>query len=148
MPRNEPSASNTSAQLSVRCDAELKERYKDALDAEGRTMSEDLRQHMEQVVAEHGGAVSSAGHLPEDDELATAYTRLDDLADPDTRTISADAAESALADALNRPKTTVRRAVLTPLERRGYIAPRWGSIRVTRRAGLASTEDGETAQAD
>jgi antitoxin component of RelBE/YafQ-DinJ toxin-antitoxin module len=131
MPRNEPSASNTSAQLSVRCDAELKERYKDALDAEGRTMSEDLRRHMEQVVAEHGGTVGRAGHLPDDDELATAYTRLDDLADPDTRTVSAEAAESALADALNRPKTTIRRAVFGPLERRGYITPRWGEIHVS-----------------
>jgi antitoxin component of RelBE/YafQ-DinJ toxin-antitoxin module len=148
MPRNEPSASNTSAQLSVRCDAELKERYKDALDAEGRTMSEDLRRHMEQVVAEHGGAVSSAGHLPDDDELATAYTRLDDLADPDTRTISADAAESTLADALNRPKTTVRRAVLAPLERRGYIAPRWGELRVTRPSDLVDIDTGGAAHAD
>jgi antitoxin component of RelBE/YafQ-DinJ toxin-antitoxin module len=136
MPRNEPSASNTSAQLSVRCDAELKERYKNALDAGGRTMSEDLRRHMEQVVAEHGGSVGNASHLPDDDELATAYTRLDDLADPDTRTISADAAESALADALNRPKTTVRRAVLGPLERRGYVTPRWGSIYVARPSEL------------
>jgi antitoxin component of RelBE/YafQ-DinJ toxin-antitoxin module len=148
MPRNEPSASNTSAQLSVRCDAELKERYKDALDAEGRTMSEDLRRHMEQVVAEHGGAVSNPGHLPDDDELATAYTRLDDLADPDTRTISADAAESALADALNRPKTTVRRAVLGPLERRGYITPRWGDLRVTRPSDLVDIDAGAAAHAD
>jgi antitoxin component of RelBE/YafQ-DinJ toxin-antitoxin module len=148
MPRNEPSASNTSAQLSVRCDAELKERYKDALDAEGRTMSEDLRQHMERVVAEHGGAVSNAGHLPEDDELATAYTRLDDLADPDTRTISADAAESALADALNRPKTTVRRAVLGPLERRGYITPRWGSIHIAQPSTLSSSKDEIVMSAD
>jgi antitoxin component of RelBE/YafQ-DinJ toxin-antitoxin module len=148
MPRNEPSASNTSAQLSVRCDAELKERYKDALDAEGRTMSEDLRRHMEQVVAEHGGAVSNAGHLPDDDELATAYTRLDDLADPDTRTLSADAAESALADALNRPKTTVRRAVLAPLERRGYITPRWGDLRVTRPSNLVDIDDGDQVHAD
>jgi len=75
MPRNQPFASNTSAQLSVRCDAELKERYKDALDAEGRTMSEDLRRHMERAIAEHGGSVGNAGHLPDDDELATAYTR-------------------------------------------------------------------------
>lgn len=145
MPRNEPSASNTSAQLSVRCDAELKSRYKDALDAEGRTMSEELRRHMEQVVAERGGAVSNAGHLPDDDELATAYARLDDLADPDTRTVSTDAAESALADALNRPKSTVRRAVLAPLERRDYISPQWGSIQVTRPAKLIENPGGGTA---
>lgn len=111
-------------------------------------MSEDLRRHMEQVIAEHGGAVSNAGHLPDDDELATAYTRLDDLADPDTRTISADAAESALADALNRPKTTVRRAVLAPLERRGYITPRWGDLRVTRPPDLVDTDAGGAAHAD
>lgn len=48
------------------------------------------RRHMGQVVAEHGGAVSNAGRLP-DDELATACTRLDGLADPDTRTVSAEA---------------------------------------------------------
>jgi len=148
MPRNQPSASNTSAQLSVRCDAELKERYKDALDAEGRTMSEDLRRHMEQVVAEHGGAVSNAGPLPDDDELATAYSRLDDLADPDTRTISAEAAESTLADALNRPKTTVRRAILAPLERRGYISPQWGNIRVTCRSKLIDLDKRDKAIAD
>lgn len=148
MPRNEPSASNTSAQLSVRCDAELKEHYKDALDAEGRTMSEDLRRHMEQVVAEHGGAVGNASHLPNDDELATAYTRLDDLADPDRRTVSAEAAESALADVLNRPKTTVRRAVLTPLERRGYITPRWGDLRVTRPSDLVGNSAGGAVHAD
>lgn len=110
-------------------------------------MSEDLRRHMEQVIAEHGGAVSNAGHLP-DDELATAYTRLDGLADPDTRTISADAAESALADALNRPKTTVRRAVLAPLERRGYITPRWGDLRVTRPPDLVDIDAGGAAHAD
>ncbi|PSP98153.1 hypothetical protein BRC89_09365 [Halobacteriales archaeon QS_4_70_19] len=148
MPRNQPSASNTSARLSVRCDAELKERYKDALDAGGRTMSEDLCRRMEQVVAEHGGAVSNAGHLPDDDELATAYTRLDDLADPDTRTISAEAAESALADALDRPKSTVRRAVLVPLERRGYITPRWGDLRVTRPTDLVDFGSGGATHAD
>lgn len=43
---------------------------------------------MEPVVAEHGGAVSNAGHLP--DELATACTRLDGLADLDTGTASAE----------------------------------------------------------
>lgn len=142
MPRNEPSASNTSAQLSVRCDDDLKQQYKKAL---GDTaMSDDLREHMERVVAEHGGRVTDTGGLPENDELRTAYRRLDTLAWPDDHRVDVETAISDLASVLNRPKKTIRRAVIEPLAHRGYVSPEWGVLAVTPIEQLAATDGGQT----
>jgi Tfp pilus assembly protein PilP len=116
--------------MSVRTDAQMKKAYKDALG--DKNMSDDLREYMQKVVAQNGGEIDHDGHLPNDKELAEAYLRLNDLADPDSRQIPVDVAESDLANQLNRPKKTVRQAVIEPLERRGFVSPRWGTIRVTR----------------
>lgn len=130
MPRSQKSASNTSAQLSARVDEELKRQYKEVLDRQNRTMTDAVEEHMERVVAEHGGDVGDADYLPADDELATAYVRLETLADPDARRVDVEVAEAELASALGRPKKTVRPAVLRPLERRGYVEPKYGKLRV------------------
>ena len=92
MPRNQKSQSNDSAQLSVRCDADLKARYSQILDDEGRSMSDDLRDHMKAVVERHDGA-TDRDELPDDDALRTAVTTLDEYVDPETRRIPVGAAE-------------------------------------------------------
>lgn len=50
-------------------------------------MSEGFCQHIEVLVAEHGGALADVGHLS-DDEVVTAYIRLSDFADPGSHNIS------------------------------------------------------------
>lgn len=138
MPRSQASASNGSAQLSVRTDEDLKREYKTALDAEGKSMSDDLREHMKRKVAEHGGNVGRDDHLPADDDLATAYVRLDELASPDKRRVPVEVAKSDLADKLNLKAALVRSNVLDPLKRRGYIRPLYnGSVRVATPEELA-----------
>lgn len=130
MPRNQKSASNDSAQLSVRCDAELKQQYADVLDDEGKSMSDDLREHMEATVARADGA-SSYGvndRLPDDETLRRAYHFLDEYVDPDTRSIDVDAAESIVADKTNTPKKVVRDRVIKPLDDRGLVRPYWGEL--------------------
>lgn len=134
MPRNQKSVSNDSAQLSVRCDADLKQQYADVLDDEGDSMSNDLREHMEAVVARHDAA-SNYGvndRLPDDDVLRRAFNVLDEYADPDTRTIGVEAAESTLADKCNTPKRVVRERIIKPLDDRGLIRPNWGELVVAR----------------
>jgi len=141
MPRNQQSKSNTSAQLSVRCEADLKEQYKDAI---GDTaMSDDLRQYMKRVVDENGGDTGSGDGLPNDDELRQAYLRLDKLASPDDHRVDYETAESDLASELNRPKKTIRRAIIQPLRRRGYLTAEWGIIKVATPEQLAATDGGE-----
>jgi len=134
MPRNQKSVSNDSAQLSVRCDAALKQRYSDVLDDEGDSMSDDLREHMEAVVARHDGAseYGTNDRLPDDDVLRRAYHVLDEYVDPDTRTIAVGAAESTLADKCNTPKRVVRERIIKPLDDRGLIRPNWGELVVAR----------------
>ena len=76
MPRNQQSASNTDAQLSVRCDEDLKAAYKDALDAQGTSMSDDLREHMEAVVRANSDRPGPQEHRPTDSTLRAVYDSL------------------------------------------------------------------------
>lgn len=130
MPRKQKSRSNTSSQLSVRCDADLKEQYAAVLEDKGRSMSDDLREHMEHVVsaAETSSSYGVNDQLPEDETLRKAYHVLNKYVDPDTRSIDVDAAESLLADKTNTPKRIVRSRIIEPLEDRGLLRPYWGSV--------------------
>lgn len=130
MPRKQKSASNDSAQLSVRCDADLKQQYADVLEEKGKSMSDDLRDHMKATVAAADGS-SSYGvndQLPDDDTLRRAFHVLEEYVDPDTRSIDVDAAETLLADKTNTPKKVVRDRVIKPLDDRGLVRPYWGEL--------------------
>lgn len=107
--------------VSVRVDAELKNNYKDAVDS----MSEDLREHMTEVAASSDVA---SGPLPDDEVLADAYQALRRHAAPDTRRVNVEIARSAIAETTRISKGAVRERVLHPLEREGYITPKWGTV--------------------
>jgi hypothetical protein len=106
--------------VTARCRKSLKEQYQAVLDDQGRSMSDDLREHMEHVVAEHGDQ-SLRGGGPDGPQLAEAHHALSRNADPDTHRINTDAAESIASEAAK----VVR---LKPLEERGYLSPEWGTI--------------------
>jgi len=103
--------------LRVRVSEELRDEYERTLQLEGRSVSEDLRQHVRDVV--RSGAEMSG--LPDEGELREAYVLLDELASPDDRRVRVPVALSELAQSTNRPKENVKRAVLMPLRDRGFI---------------------------
>lgn len=106
--------------ISVRVDAGLKEDYQNAVDS----MSGDLREHISEV--------AEIGETPdnglEDAVLSDAYTELRRGADPHTNEIDVEVATSMVAEAAQVPKKAVQKRVLRPLEREGYITPRWGTV--------------------
>jgi len=104
-------------EIRTRISEELRDEYERKLQLEGRSISEDLRQHIRDVVRD--GAETSG--LPEEPELREAYVLLDELASPDDRRVQASVAISELAQKTQRPEESVKRAVLEPLRNRGHI---------------------------
>jgi hypothetical protein len=103
--------------LQTRVSEELREEYERTLQLEGRSVSEDLRRHVRDVV--RSGAETSG--LPDEAELREAYVLLDELASPDDRRVRASVAMSQLAQSTQRPKKNVKWSVLEPLQDRGFI---------------------------
>lgn len=134
MPRMESDRSSE-VTVTVRCSPDLKQKYKESVD----NMSDDLRAHMTDVAGDESDDAEDA-HLPDDENLAAAYTFLDAICDPDTRRVATDVAETQLAGELNIPKAAIRRSILKPLERRGYIKPRYGAVHVFRPSRVPVTE--------
>ena len=120
MPRNQKSQSNTSAQLSVRCDADLKEQYQNALDYEGKSMSDDLRDHMQTVVERHGGKTDDL--LPDKPKPRKGLRVLVDHAYPwdDGWLVRVDEAKGDIKNEANI-SGRVDRQVFRPLKEGGYI---------------------------
>lgn len=108
--------------ITVRVDPDLKEDYQASVDS----MSDDLREHITTVAESEESRVEG----PADEVLADAYAALRRNADPHTKRIDVEVARSTVAEATQVPKKAVHKRVLRPLEREGYITPRWGSIRV------------------
>ncbi|MFC6785068.1 hypothetical protein ACFQFH_19995 [Halobaculum halobium] len=119
MPRNQQSKSNDSAQLSVRCDAELKEDYQDVLDERGDSMSDDLRRHMEAVVRRERGRDTSDEFRPDDDTLARVYDALLAFANEDLK-LTLDHYDSAVANEADVKKGSLD-AFTHRLQREGYV---------------------------
>lgn len=115
--------------------AELREEYARKLQLEGRSVSEDLRRHVRDVV--RSGAEMSG--LPDDAELREAYVLLDELAAADDRRVRASVAVSQLAQSTQRPKENVKRAVLEPLQDRGFIEV-WNAWITVREIGEVSSD--------
>ena len=120
MPRNQQSKSNTSAQLSVRCDADLKEQYQNALDDDGKSMSDDLRDHMQTVVKRHGGKTDDL--LPEKPKLRKGLKVLADHAYPwgNGWVVKVSDAEGDIRNEANI-SGRVDRQVFRPLRNAGYL---------------------------
>lgn len=120
MPRNQKSESNTSAQLSVRCEADLKEQYKETLDEQGKSMSDDLREHMQTVVRRYGGQTDDL--LPEKPKLRKGLKVLADHAYPwgDGWLVRLDEVKGEIANEANI-SGRVDRKVYRPLIEDGYI---------------------------
>jgi antitoxin component of RelBE/YafQ-DinJ toxin-antitoxin module len=118
------------AKVTTRCPEELKEEYQQVLDEQGRSMSEDVREHMQAVVNASEGTSIGNNALPDNERLATAYKALRRHADPDTGGIETDVAETIVAEATSVRASVIRSNVLRPLQRRGYIRPKWGTIEV------------------
>lgn len=114
----------TMAQITVRLDEELKEKYRDYCDRNGNSMSGNLKDHIRAVT--NG---TDSGPLPDDPELAKAYRRLYELRSTDNR-LKVEDAEPQIANILNIPVKTVRRRVLRKLDNRGYINVKVGIITV------------------
>lgn len=126
MPSNPTPSSKGQTQLSVRTDEELKDQYTDALDEQGKTITEDVREHMRDVVAEYNGETDDGLN----DDMAAALDTLRTVADPQTNRVTVDRATTAVAESCRVPKEAVKSSLLKPLEERGYVQPRWGVIRV------------------
>jgi len=118
----------------TRIPEELRDEYERTLQLEGRSVSEDLRQHVRDVV--RSGAEMSG--LPDDGELREEYVLLDELASPNDRRVQVPVALSQLAMATNRPKENVKRAVLKPLQEQGFIEVWNGWITVLETGEVSS----------
>lgn len=119
-------------QIVFRVDGDLKESYRDLLNDEGSNFTDDLTAFVEGRISCHVETDGGRSMLPEDDELRRAFRLLDDLASPTTRRVSVEVAETELADKLNRPKESVRRYYLWPLETHEppLISPKSGVLTV------------------
>jgi len=113
--------------ITFRVAPEEKERYKEATDAEGVSMSEDLRSHVKQ---KGDGDDGDTRPLPDDEQLRRAFVILDSVCDPDTRLIDVEIAKTEISNKTNTPKGRVRTRHFKPLERRNYIKPAGGRIEV------------------
>jgi len=104
----------------VRCDAELKKQYKAALDDEGKSMSEDLREHMQTVVERHGGKTDDL--LPDRPKLRKGLKVLADHAYRwgDDWLVKVSEAKGDIRNEANI-SGRVDRQVLRPLADAGYI---------------------------
>jgi len=155
MPRNQKSNSNTSDQLSVRCDGDLKQQYKAALDDQGKSMSEDLREHMQKVVERHGGQTDDL--LPQQPKARKGLKAIVDHAYRwrDGWIVEVDEVRSAIKDEANTSDGSLYRQVFKPLEENDYLRPAsWGKFEVRPETVRRLREDvtgpspsvGETAE--
>lgn len=72
-------------------------------------------------------------YTPDDEKLSRAYMALVESAteQPDgSLTIPTDVAKGVVSQRVSTKKDMVRRLVFCPLERKGFIKPRWGTIDV------------------
>lgn len=107
-------------QVKIRAPERLVEEFDEWCDEQGQSRSEALRQAMTDSVERTVEWQTPLQPPADDEQLADAYRRLCALASRDGL-IPAETAETALASALNMDKTSVRRAALVPLDKRGYI---------------------------
>lgn len=136
-------SSKNKTQLSTRVDADLKAAFKRAADANGENMTDAVDQLLREYIDDAGEAVD--GGYPADTTLESGYRALRQRADPDTLRLGTETAESVVAQATSVPSDGVRREVLDPLERRGFIEYQWGVIQVVEPAAIQS--DGSAAVA-
>jgi antitoxin component of RelBE/YafQ-DinJ toxin-antitoxin module len=114
-------------QISAKVPEQLKEEFKETCDALGESMTDVIVEQMVRVVSEHGGETVDDAY-PDDDLLRAAYQQLRRHAPPDTSALDADAARSLVAEEVGLKKDHIKRLVFRPLERQGYIRPKWGMI--------------------
>jgi len=119
MPRNQQSASNHSAQLTARCDEDLKNDYKEVLDDRGESISDDLRRHMETVVRRARGRETTDEYRPSDDTLSRVYDALLALANGDLK-LTLNHYDSAVANEADVKKGSLD-AFCYRLQREGYV---------------------------
>ncbi|PSQ06136.1 hypothetical protein BRC97_07090 [Halobacteriales archaeon QS_6_71_20] len=119
MPRNQQSKSNDSAQLSVRCDPELKDDYQDVLDERGDSMSDDLRRHMETVVRRARSREATEEFRPDGETLARVYDALLAFAG-DSLKLTLNYYDSAIANEADVKKGSLD-AFTHRLQREGYV---------------------------
>ena len=119
MPRNQQSKSNNSAQLTARCDEDLKDEYKDVLDDRGETISDDLRRHMEAVVRRAHGREADDEFRPDDATLGRVYDALLAFANEDLK-LTLDHYDSAVANEADVKKGSLD-AFTHRLQREGYV---------------------------
>ena len=93
---------------------------------------------LEDYVREKTGH-KSTGRLPEEPHLAKAYQTVYWLAGG--RPVDVDDAESAVANALNMPKSAVRGRIIRPLEKRGYLTLRRGISKTRYRPNVDLADD-------
>lgn len=133
-------SSKGQTQLSIRVDDDLKAAFKRAADANGETMTDAAEQLLREYIGDAGESIDDT--YPSDTTLENGYRALQQRADPDTMRIGTETAESVVAQATSVPAGGVRREVLDPLERRGYIRYRWGVIKVVEPAAVQPTTPG------
>jgi antitoxin component of RelBE/YafQ-DinJ toxin-antitoxin module len=129
MPRLNESgdSSKGQTQLSVRVNEELKEAFKEAADSNGETMTDAVETLLRNYVDDSGGSVGD-DHLPSNTTLAAAYRALRQRTSPDSNVLGVDVAKTVAASSTNVPSSGVRREVLDPLQKRGYISVQWGRV--------------------
>lgn len=102
------------SRITTRCNETLKEEFKDHCEKNGTNMSERVKTLIKEDIGE-----VQRGNLPDDEELAAAYRTMFWTTAGDH--VEVDDAESAIANALNIPKTAVRARIIRPLRDRGYV---------------------------
>ncbi len=102
------------ARLNIRLSESKKDQLKKQAEEEGKSMSGAVKEMVEDYIG-----FTPSGKLPEEDDLANAYQTLWTMSDGGM--IEIDTVESKVADQQNTPKTAVRRRIMRPLQRRGYL---------------------------
>jgi len=118
--------------VTVRVDAATKEAYRDTLDEEGTSMSEDLRAHMEAVAGRETGG--SRTHYPSDPDLRDLYEDLLDVMNEDLR-VNVHVHGSVLAQERGIKIDHLHHEV-KPLIKRGFVAREVGALG-SKRANIA-----------
>ena len=107
------------SRITLRCNGDLKESFREHCDTEGKSMSEALKEHMQDVTGH-----TPSGRLPDEPQLARAYETIYWAAGGNP--VEVDDAEAAVSNKLNVPKSGVRGRFIQPLQERGYLTLRQG----------------------
>jgi len=102
------------ARLNIRLSESKKEQLKQQAEEEGKSMSGAVKEMVEDYIG-----FTPSGKLPNEDDLATAYQTLWVMSDGGM--IEVNTVESKIADQQNTPKQAVRRRIMRPLQKRGYV---------------------------